>query len=201
MAERRYNKDEIDAILSRAIERDNKRGELSHEDLLAAAGEVGISPDVLETAAAEVLAERSQRNELASLRREQWHGFVFHLIPYVVVNGLLITLNVLTTHFPWAIFPAFGWGIGLVLHLLTIILRANPQTLALRQQARDNALLLEQDVSSAVLQAVAHRVAEPAPVNALGSQPRVRAPADSAPAEASVDHSTAAGNKRENQES
>ena len=43
-------------------------------------------------------------------------GFVFHLIPYMVVNTMLIYLNVISTSFPWAMFPVFGWGIGLASH-------------------------------------------------------------------------------------
>ncbi len=120
MAQRKYSREEVDAILGRAIERDN-RGELSHEDLLAAAREIGIPEQAIETAAIEVAAERSERAELVELRRDQWRGFVAHLIPYVMVNALLITVNVLTTHFPWAIFPALGWGIGLASHLWAVL--------------------------------------------------------------------------------
>lgn len=41
-------------------------------------------------------------------------GFVMHLIPYVAVNSVLIYLNVISSSFPWAVFPVFGWGIGLM---------------------------------------------------------------------------------------
>lgn len=120
VAQRKYSREEVDAILGRAIERDN-RGELSHEDLLAAAREIGIPEQAIETAAIEVAAERMERAELVELRRDQWRGFVAHLIPYVMVNALLVTINVLTTHFPWAMFPALGWGIGLASHLWAVL--------------------------------------------------------------------------------
>ncbi len=194
MAGRKYNKDEIDAILARAIEHENQRGDLSHEDLIAAAGEVGIAPEVLEKAAGEVLSERADRAELVVIRREQWHGFMGHLIPYILVNGMLITLNYLTTQFPWALFPALGWGIGLISHLLAV-LRPDPRKLerklqrrrdrqrrdALKEQIRTNARLLERDVEqglSAVLQAVARRIEGPAGRDA---RERVRVSSTEAP--------------------
>jgi len=69
MTEHRYTRDEIDSILGRAIEREHGSGDLSHADLVAAAREVGISADALESAATEVLAERHHKGELARLRR------------------------------------------------------------------------------------------------------------------------------------
>lgn len=202
MVEQKYNKDEIDAILARAIEHDNQRGDLSHQDLIAAAREVGISADALEKAAAEVMAERSDRAELAVIRREQWRGFLSHLIPYVLVNGFLVTINFLTTHFPWALFPAMAWGIGLILHLMAVI-RPDPQRLqrklqrrrdrerrqALKEQIKANARLLEQDFGegiSAVLQAVARRIEGPA--GARDARARVRVPSgQEAPFETTAD--------------
>ena len=120
MAQRKYSREEVNSILGRAIQQD-ANGELSHEDLLATAREIGISEQALETAAVELAAERHERGELAELRRDQWRGFVAHLIPYAMVNALLVTINVMTTHFPWAIFPALGWGIGLVSHLWAVL--------------------------------------------------------------------------------
>jgi hypothetical protein len=189
MTRRKYEKNEVDAILARAIESDNQWGELSHEDLIAAAREVGISSAALEKAATEVLAERRERAELLVIRREQWRGFFRHLVPYVMVNGLLVTINYLTTHFPWALFPALAWGIGLIMHLMAVV-HPDPQRLqrklqrrrdrerrqALKEQIRANARLLEQDVGegiSAVLQAVARRIEGPGSTS-RDAQARVR---------------------------
>lgn len=192
MTERRYSKDEVDAILGRAIEREHRRGELTHEDLVAAASEVGIPTEAIETAASEVLAERVERTELVTMRREQWRGFLGHLVPYLFVNGLLVTLNVLTTHFPWAIFPAFGWGIGLVSHFLAVLWpnrrrlerrlerkRDQERRQAIKQQVRTNVRQIEKDVGqgiSAVLQAAADRIAGYAPSTDRTPANRARVP-------------------------
>ena len=47
--------------------------------------------------------------------------FLPHLISFVAVNLSLIILNIITTSFPWAMFPLFGWGIGLVVNFFNKI--------------------------------------------------------------------------------
>ncbi len=179
MTEHRYSRDEVDAILGRAIEREHGRGELTHEDLVAAAREVGISADAIDAAAGEILSEKRQKGELLELRHQQWRGFFRHLVPYLLVNGMFVTLNVLTTHFPWALFPAAGWGVGLFFHFMAVA-SPNPRRLErlierqrererrrlMRRQIRSNAnqlaSQLEQNVGagiSALLQAAAQRIA------------------------------------------
>jgi len=190
MADRQYSRGEVDAILGRAIERQHGRGELSHSDLVAAAREIGISADAIEAAASEVLSERQVNVELLELRSQQWHGFLRHLVPYLLVNGMLVFLNVVTTRFPWAIFPAVGWGVGLVSHFLAII-GPNPQRLErlldrkrqretrrhTRRRLRENASQLENEVEaglSALLQAAAQRIAGDAPKAAKDTANRAR---------------------------
>jgi hypothetical protein len=43
-------------------------------------------------------------------------SFYSHSITYVIVMSLLVVLNYYTSNFPWVIFPAIGWGIGLLSH-------------------------------------------------------------------------------------
>lgn len=52
----------------------------------------------------------------AKKRVEEIKGFYSNLITYLIVIPLLVYLNYKTTDFPWAIFPAVGWGIGLLFH-------------------------------------------------------------------------------------
>ncbi len=47
--------------------------------------------------------------------------FYQHLLTYVVINAFLIVVNRLTSPgYNWFIWPLLGWGIGLVLHALTV---------------------------------------------------------------------------------
>lgn len=45
--------------------------------------------------------------------------FYSNLAAYLIIIPLLVYLNYRTTSFPWAIFPAVGWGIGLVGHYIS----------------------------------------------------------------------------------
>ena len=43
-------------------------------------------------------------------------SFYTHLMIYVIVIGALAFLNYSTTSFVWVLFPAIGWGLGLLSH-------------------------------------------------------------------------------------
>jgi hypothetical protein len=122
MADRVYSKEEADAILSRAIELHGHGEATSHAELVATAREIGVAPEALEKAAAEVLGRRRDDQALRALRARQWRGFYAHLVPYVCVGMLLGFINFATGGFPWAVIPMLGWGVGLASHLLAVAL-------------------------------------------------------------------------------
>lgn len=50
-------------------------------------------------------------------------SFIVHLVVYLAVNILLLVINLnFTPHILWVLYPAIGWGIGLVLHLVLTLL-------------------------------------------------------------------------------
>jgi hypothetical protein len=57
-----------------------------------------------------------KRYEKAKERVEQIKGFYGNLTAYCIVIPILIFINYNTTSFPWAIFPALGWGFGVTAH-------------------------------------------------------------------------------------
>lgn len=57
-----------------------------------------------------------KRYERAKERMEAVKSFYGNLVAYCIVIPILIIINFNTTSFPWAIFPAFGWGFGVVAH-------------------------------------------------------------------------------------
>jgi hypothetical protein len=120
MAGRVYTQEERDAILARAMELHLHGGATSHDDLLAAAREVGVPAEAIERAAAEVLGRRRDEQELRELRARSWRGFLAHLVPYVMVSALVGFINVMTGGFPWALIVMLGWGVGLGSHLLAV---------------------------------------------------------------------------------
>ncbi|WBU88702.1 2TM domain-containing protein [Cellulophaga omnivescoria] len=57
-----------------------------------------------------------KRYQRAKERVEKIKGFTYNLVAYCFVIPFLIWLNYQTTDFPWSVFPAFGWGLGLTAH-------------------------------------------------------------------------------------
>ena len=43
-------------------------------------------------------------------------GFYGNVLAYIIVIPVLVYLNYSTTDFLWFIFPAAGWGLGLLFH-------------------------------------------------------------------------------------
>ncbi|NAY90554.1 histidine kinase [Muricauda sp. JGD-17] len=47
-------------------------------------------------------------------------SFHIHLTVYVIVISFLTFINYMTTDYFWVIFPALGWGVGLIGHWLHV---------------------------------------------------------------------------------
>ncbi len=57
----------------------------------------------------------------AQKRVEDKKGFFVHFVTYLAVIGFIYMINQMTSpEFSWWVFPAGGWGIGLVIHYFTI---------------------------------------------------------------------------------
>ena len=52
---------------------------------------------------------------LAQRRAKSKMGWYIHASVYLLVNLLLVTLSVSSGRH-WAVFPALGWGLGLLIH-------------------------------------------------------------------------------------
>jgi serine/threonine-protein kinase len=144
----RYTTQEVRDVLARAIERQEaKRADtrLGFNELLAAAQEVGVDPEVLRqasrelrrqsapTASAPVVAPdrdvvpesdpEPSSEDLANtprlwLRRKR-RQFFRHLGMYIIINAAMLLLGILLGNYHWVIYPALGWGIGLAADALT----------------------------------------------------------------------------------
>lgn len=72
-----------------------------------------------------IVTKPSDLRDVAIRNLRQRQEFASHLIAYVTVNGLLVTIWFVIgvasgSWFPWPLFPIAGWGIGLVLHGWTV---------------------------------------------------------------------------------
>ncbi len=169
MAERHYNRDEMQAILARAIERQAKSAghdDLSHAQLLETAREVGLSAAEIDAAVAEVDRTKSRDAIVAELQIERRHHLRSHLITYVAVNLGLWGIDAATAGMGvspqagWHWIVASGWAIGLLLHGWRA-LAASPERLALdaeRWQRRRQRKLQKQQMQRAIEGAVTDAV-------------------------------------------
>ncbi|HXQ20397.1 MAG TPA: ATP-binding protein [Candidatus Acidoferrales bacterium] len=70
-------------------------------------------------AAAQRTAE-SDMLQRARRRAAAEAGFYSHLMSYLGVIAFLALINLMTTRYPWFIWPALGWGIGLFSHYMAV---------------------------------------------------------------------------------
>lgn len=132
-SDQRYSQQQVDAILKRALEReDKKRGggsdALSHQDLLETAKEVGIEPSQVEAAIAEYKREgdavelraewQKRRSERLAKMARAW---VFTSVLCAVINVATTGLALTNLWFFWVMIP---WGA--VLAMRWFALRSGP---------------------------------------------------------------------------
>jgi len=114
-----YDSDEVTRIIRRALKITNE-DRISHRDLMETAGQIGLDPQIVETAIKEAQREfKKERIRKAALRRRK-AGFQWHLWSYLVVNAALLLTNKLTPGPWWFHWSALGWGIGLAFHFKTV---------------------------------------------------------------------------------
>ncbi|MBF2014270.1 MAG: 2TM domain-containing protein [Rivularia sp. T60_A2020_040] len=115
-----YSSDDVQRILQLAMARKQQES-FSEKQLSEMATELGISPELLESAKLESLAQAKIQQKQQTRRKIRLQGFKAHLISFVAVNTFLVVLNLMTTpRYFWAIYPISGWGLGLFMHHVAI---------------------------------------------------------------------------------
>jgi hypothetical protein len=135
---RTYSDAELEAVLRRALEREVGSSEgFGHEELMAAAREVGLDERAVERAIEELASEREETRLRAGLRKRHVQRWLRHLVSYGAVVGGLLTLHALGLAGPWVLWVAVGWGVGLVLDTYAK-LRAPSEAELARERRRAN---------------------------------------------------------------
>ncbi len=165
MPERHYSREELQAILARAIERQAKSAGsdgLSHAQLLETAHEVGLLPAEVAAAVAEVDRGRARDALTAELLQQRRHRLRSHVATYLAVNAGLWGIDWATAAMGvnaqggWHWVVAAAWGVALLLQVLRGVL-ADPATLARdaeRWEARRQRKLQKQQMKRAIEGAV-----------------------------------------------
>jgi len=111
---RTYSREEADEILRRALAEQASDG-ISHDDLVAAAREVGIPESSIEAAASQLGEHRSVKERVVLLRQQKRRGFFRHLLSYLIANGGIFLFDYFDGG-PWFFqYVLIVWGILLLL--------------------------------------------------------------------------------------
>lgn len=109
-----YSREEADEILRRALAEQAADG-ISHDDLVAAAREVGIPESAIEAAASQLGEHRTVKERVELLRQQRRRGFIRHLLSYLVANGGIFLFDYIDGG-PWFFqYLLIVWGIILLL--------------------------------------------------------------------------------------
>lgn len=140
-AERKYSDGEMREILERALQNHGAgrdASDLSHAELLAIGEQVGVPPEAMARAAAEVTQAKLDAEATRSLksRRQKW--LAAHAAVFAVINGLLFTVNFLTTPGEWwVLFSVFFWGLALAAHAgIALVAGKAPSSATLERERR-----------------------------------------------------------------
>ena len=112
---RRYSSEEVAEIIRLGLRQDRKSSEetVDYEELLAIAQEVGVDSERIDRAVELLEDEQAAREK----ERDLWARFHTHVILFIAVNLLCVTINVLgdSSTF-WSLYVVFGWGLFLLGH-------------------------------------------------------------------------------------
>ncbi len=92
--------------------------ELTREELLTMARELGVSEEAVNQA----LAARAWKQKKNKRGRGALIGLLAHGMSYCIVMGGLTIIDVTTGPGWWVQWPAVGWGMGLAFHIMGLIL-------------------------------------------------------------------------------
>jgi hypothetical protein len=114
----KYSDDDVREILERALQKgDGSATALTHGELLAIGEQVGVAPEAMARAAEDVVRAKLDSAASRSIRSRRRKWLVLHAAIFALVNGLLFTVNALTTPGEWwFLFSVFFWGLALVAH-------------------------------------------------------------------------------------
>lgn len=105
-----YTRQEADEILRRALAVQPADG-ISHDDLVAAAREVGIPGAAIEAAAQQLGEDRRVSERAALIRRRRRTAFLRHLLIYLVVNAGIFFVDRADGGAYWFQYPLIIWGV------------------------------------------------------------------------------------------
>jgi hypothetical protein len=111
-----YRQEDAQQILQLAIARQVESGDITREQLIEIADELGISPQDLVAAERDWLARQGDRQEQQAFNAYRRSQFRQHATKYLIINGFLVTLNWMAVgELSWSLYIAVIWAMLLSL--------------------------------------------------------------------------------------
>ncbi len=112
----RRQEERRERYVARHSKREQKRARKKQKHAAAGAYDdagVDLEEDSTDTSEQAIL-KRAKKRANAEL------GFYSHLTSYLSVIAMLALINIFTTRYPWFLWPALGWGIGIFSHYMAV---------------------------------------------------------------------------------
>ncbi|TXT39331.1 MAG: hypothetical protein FD135_2295 [Comamonadaceae bacterium] len=113
---------ELSGLSARTVQRIESGQSASTDTLksLASVFEIDFSGLTNESSMSEKTSSAVEE-QLAFRQVRRVKGFYLHLIKYIAVIAVLFLINFIATpHKIWAMWPALGWGVGVLIHAATV---------------------------------------------------------------------------------
>ena len=121
-------------------------------------------------AAASVPAATSETRATFRARKrvQEEVAFYIHFMSYLGVIALLALINLMTTGYPWFLWPALGWGIGLFSHYMAVfgnrVLRERYFDPAIEREVRREKVVMQTEKQASIDElssTIAHEIRNP----------------------------------------
>ena len=124
--------EDVEAILRLAVQQSATDSASLRERMRATANELGITDAQLAAAEEAYRREMERQTEAAAeaeleaadwklFRKTQVHDFFQHFGTYIAVNAFLAFIDFRDGGFGWFYWPLMGWGIGIAIHLASVL--------------------------------------------------------------------------------
>jgi len=127
-----FTKEEVNAVLSRAVERQNPSpGGLTYAELIDSARQAGIDPGAIDAAVQELAGRKETaaedklvQAEVARRQWKSWRAFSIHFTIFVMFGVLITTINVHEGGEQFWPIPILTWGIFIAAHFIGVFFPA-----------------------------------------------------------------------------
>jgi len=111
-----YTNDEVASILTRALDRQNEGGRISHDELLETAREIGVTTLEIEASIVEETKHRAARMVWEEQQARRVRAFLQHAAAYVILCAFAFVLDTKLSGGVWWYWLLVAWGAGLAVH-------------------------------------------------------------------------------------